>query len=108
MSSFNGMVGQPKKYTIGGVEVELRPRGLEDIELMLELSEVAGMKQEDLEKLPKIEREEISKKRIRVFSELIRKTLKDAGATDEEIKNIKIGVFKELSEAIVDVNGLKE
>jgi hypothetical protein len=88
MSKLQGLLGKPKTYTIGGIELELGPRTMNDMELLIELTK------ED--------------KRGEAMKELIKRTLKDAvpDATDEEIGKIAFEHFKALSEAIVEVNGL--
>jgi hypothetical protein len=88
MSKLGNLIGKSKTFTIGGTELELKPRTFADMDLFLELSK------ED--------------KRVSALKELIKKTLKEAvpDATDEEIEKIGIQYFKELSEAIVSVNGL--
>ena len=88
MSKLSNMIGKSKTFTIGGVEMELKSRTLKDMDLIVELSE-EGKKVEALKKLISI-------------------TLKESipDATDEEISNIGIKHFKEISEAIINVNGL--
>jgi len=90
MSKLSSLVGKPKAYTIGGIELELSPRRLEEIDLLMDLAE--------------------PEKKANAMKELIKRTLKEAvpDATDEEIEKMSLTHFKALSEAIIDVNGLKE
>lgn len=89
MSKLNRLTGQKKAYNIGGVELELSSRTLKHLSLLMDLSD-EGKKGEAMQRL--------------VFV-----TLKDAvpDATDDEINNFGMQYFKDLTEAIVDVNGLK-
>ena len=88
MSKLSNLVGKSKTFTIGGIEMELKARTLKDMDLIVELSEES--------------------KRAEALKKLISVTLKEAipDATDEEISNIGIQYFKEISEAIISVNGL--
>ena len=88
MSKLSKLLGKPKTFTIGGVELEIKPRTLSDIDLIM------GMDNDE--------------KRGEAMKELIKRTLQDAvpDATDDEINNIAFEHFKVLSEAIVEVNGL--
>ena len=91
MSNLSNLMGKSKKFSIGGIEIDLKPRTLKDIDLIVELSEDGERKAEALKKLISV-------------------SLKDSipDATDEEIDQIGFQYFKELSEAIVDVNGLNQ
>ena len=88
MSKLSNLVGKPKTFTIGGQEIEIKPRTLKDIDLLMDLTK--------------------EEKRAEALKKLISITLKESitDATDEEINQVGIQYFKELSEAIVDVNGL--
>ncbi len=90
MSELAQLIGKSKKFKIGTIELEIKPRTLEDIELIVDIAN--------------------EEKRGAAMKELMKRTLKDAvpEATDEEISNIGIMHFKALSEAILDVNGLSE
>ena len=90
MSKLSTLVGKSKTFTIGGIEMELKPRTLKDMDLLVELSEEG--------------------KKANALKKLVSMTLKESvpDATDEEIENIGIQYFKELSEAIVEVNGLNK
>lgn len=92
MSKLSGLKGKSKVYQIGEIELEIKPLSLADMDLM-NISEKLS---------PKEQQEETIK--------LITKTLKDSvsDATDEEIKNIGVQYMEELTNAIMDVNGLKE
>ncbi len=89
MSKLSSLIGEPKTFKIGDIELELKPRTLKDIELVMDLS--------------------IDEKRGEAMRELIKRTLKEAvpDATDEEIDNIAFKHFQVLSESIIEVNGLK-
>ena len=90
MSKISSLIGEAKKYKIGDVELEFKPRTLEDIELIMAIAEEGEA-------------------RAKGMKDLIFKTLKEADteATDEEINAVALTHFKELTEAIIDVNGLK-
>lgn len=89
MSKLENLTGKSKTFKIGDIELEIKPRTLQDVELFLDLNS------ED--------------KKGKAMMDLVRRTLKDAvpDATDEEINKIGLEYFKSLSEAIVEVNGLK-
>ena len=88
MSKLSNLVGKSQTFTIGEVELELKPRNLDDIDVIMDLSD--------------------DSKRSEAMKLLISRTLKDSvpDATDEEISNIAFQYFKELTEAILKVNGL--
>ncbi len=88
MSKLSNLIGKPKTFTIGGTEIEIKPRTLKDIDVIMELSE--------------------SSKKAEALKKLITLTLKDSipDATDAEIEQVGLQYFKELSEAIIEVNGL--
>lgn len=90
MSVLGSLTGNPKKYTIGTIELELRPRTLADVDLIFDLSDAT--------------------KKGQAMKELIKRTLKDAvpEASEQEINAVAFKYFKELSEAIADVNGLSQ
>ena len=90
MSKLGSLTGKPKTFTIGGIELEIKPLTLGDADLIFELQN--------------------EEKRGEAMKNLIKKTLKDSvpDASDEEINAVGMRHFKELSEAIVDVNGLEQ
>jgi hypothetical protein len=90
MSKLSNLIGKPKTFTIGGIEIELQPRTLKDLDLLLELGD--------------------DNKKAAALKKLIATTLKESipDATDEEVEKIGLQYFKELSEAIVEVNGLSQ
>jgi hypothetical protein len=90
MSRLSKLTGKPKEYLIGGEAFTLKPRGLKDLDLIMDLSK------ED--------------KQGEALGKLLKVTLKEAvtDATDEEIDGFALTYFKELSEAVMDVNGLKD
>ncbi len=89
MSKLNSLMGKAKTFKIGDIELEIKPRTMKDIDLIMDLS--------------------IEEKRGEAMKELIKRTLKDAvpDATDEEIDNVAFEHFQVLSESIIEVNGLK-
>lgn len=90
MSKLSTLVGKSKTYTIGNIELELKPRTLGDLDLVMLLQS----------------NDEV--KKTNAMKELIKRTLKDAvsDATDEEINSIAFEYFKDIADAVVDVNGL--
>ena len=88
MSKLENLIGKSKTFTIGGIEIEIKPRTLNDMDLIVDLTD--------------------SNKKGQALKDLISRTLKDSipDATDEEISKIGFEHFKALSEAIVEVNGL--
>ena len=90
MSKLSNLTGKPKTFTIGGEEINLKPRTLKDLDLLMELTN------ED--------------KKAEALKKLISLSLKEAipDATDEEVDAVGLQYFKELSEAIVEVNGLND
>ena len=88
MSKLSGLLGKSKIYTVGTIELEIKPRTLSDIDLIMNIAK--------------------EETRGEAMKELIRRTLKDSvpDATDDEINHIAFEYFKVLSEAIVEVNGL--
>jgi len=93
MSRLTGLVSKGKVYSIGGLDLEIKPLGVEDFELM-EIPEDASTK-ESMETLMK----------------LVSKVLKDSipDVTDEEIiKFVKMDHITEIQEAIMDVCGLNK
>ena len=90
MSKIKSLLGKPKVYEIGGIELEFEPRTLEDIDLIMDMEDKA--------------------KRGEAIKQLISRTIKDADpeATDKEISSISFSHFQELTKAVMDVNGLSE
>jgi len=90
MSRLSKLTGKPKEYTIGGETLLFKPRGLKDLDMLMDLS--------------------VDEKRASAMSKLIKVTLKEAveDATDEEIDSMSLTYLKELTEAIIDVNGLSD
>jgi len=89
MSKLSNLVGKSKKIQIAGIELEIKPRTVEDIDLIVNLGD--------------------DEKKGEAMKELVKRTLKEAvpDATDEEINNIAFEHFTKLTNAIVEVNGLK-
>lgn len=90
MSELSKLQGQPKKYKIGEIELELKPLGLDD------------MKSFAMDENTPIEQQ------TEASLNLIKKTLKESvqDATDEEINKIGLKYMEELMSAIMDVNGM--
>lgn len=90
MSQLSNLMGKSKVYKIGGIELEIKPRTLKDLDIVI------GLQDEST--------------RVENMKKLISSTLRDSvpDATEEEIETISFKYFKELSEAIVDVNGLND
>ena len=88
MSKLSQLVGKSKTFTIAGIELEIKPRTVEDIDLIMELADES--------------------KKAAAMKEIVKRTLKDAvpDATDEEINQIGFEHFNEITKAIVEVNGL--
>lgn len=90
MSKLSNLMGKSKTFSIGGMDFEIKPRTLRDMDLIVDLAD--------------------STKKGPALRKLIAETLKDSvpDATEEEIESIGLQYFKELSEAIVEVNGLNQ
>lgn len=88
MSKLSKLIGKSQTFTIAGEEFEFKSRTLKDIDLVIEMQDAST--------------------RASALKKLITATLKDAvpEATDEEIEQIGFQHFKELSDAIIKVNGL--
>ncbi|MHA1876688.1 MAG: hypothetical protein ACTSUC_09630 [Promethearchaeota archaeon] len=88
MSELSKLIGKSQTFKIGEIELEIAPLTLADIDLVVNLQD--------------------AEKQGEAMKELIKRTLKISieDATDEEIDKISFKHFKELSEAIVEVNGL--
>jgi len=89
MSKLSNLLGKSKTYKIGEVELEFKPLKMENLDLLAELEDES--------------------KRVMAMKKIIAITLKEAvpDATDEEIANLGLTYLQEISEAIVEVNGLK-
>lgn len=88
MSRLTKLLGKQKEYVIAGEKFIFNPRTVNDIDLMIDM--------------------ENETKRPAALKKLIRVTLKEAvpDATEEELDKISIDYLKEITEAILDVNGL--
>jgi len=89
MSKLSNLIGKSKTFTIGEVELELKPLTMENLDLLSELED--------------------DSKRVIAMKKIIAITLKEAvpDATDDEIAKLGITYLQEISNAIVEVNGLK-
>ena len=88
MSKLSNLIGKSQTFTIGEVELELKPLKMENLDLLAELEDES--------------------KRINAMKKIIAITLKDAvpDATDEEIANLGMTYMQQITDAIVEVNGL--
>jgi len=84
------LLGKGKKVKIGEVEIEIKPLKIADLDLWVGLSD--------------------PKEQGKVLKNLTLKTLKDAFPEDseEDISQISMEYFEEISKAIIEVNGLKK
>lgn len=89
MSKLANLIGKSQTFTINGVELEFKPLKFENLDLFAELEDES--------------------KRVEAMKKIIAITLKEAvpDATDEEIANLGITYLKEITDAIVKVNGLE-
>jgi len=86
MSKLEKFLAKPKVYSIGGVDLELKPLTVDNIDLIIKLEK------------PELQGE--------ALKEIIKLTLKATGATDEEVSQFPLVHFKELVDAIMDINAL--
>ena len=88
MSRLNKLLGKSKEYMIGDEKLVISPLSMENIELVMDLSK--------------------PEKATGAMNKIVKLTLKQAvpDATDEEIDRLPLSIFKQISEAISDVNGL--
>jgi len=89
MSKLSNLIGKSKTFTIGGEELEFKPLKMENLDLLSELEDES--------------------KRVTAMKKIIAITLKAAvpDATDEEIANLGLTYLQDITNAIVEVNGLK-
>ena len=89
MSKLSQLLGKSKIFNIGGIELVFKPLKFEHIDLLADLDNPAK-KTESLKKIISI-------------------TMKEAvpDATDEEIDNLSMEYMLDISNAIVEVNGMK-
>uniref|UniRef100_A0A6H1ZVG1 Tail assembly chaperone n=1 Tax=viral metagenome TaxID=1070528 RepID=A0A6H1ZVG1_9ZZZZ len=93
MSKLSGLKSKGKMYTIGGIELEIKPLGVDDFELF-DVPEDADLK-ENIDSVMKL------------VTKVIKESVPDA--TDEEIKKyVKLDHINEIKEAIMDVCGMKD
>jgi len=90
MSKLSNLLGKSKTFKIGDIDLELKPLRFEHMDLLSKL--------------------ESPETRIEAMKEIIKITLKQAvpDATDDEINNLGITYLMDLSNAIAEVNGLKD
>jgi len=89
MSKLSNLLGKSKTFKIGDLDLELKPLRFEHMDLLAKLDNPES--------------------RIEAMKEVIKITLKEAvpDATDEEIEKLGIIYLMEISNAIAEVNGLK-
>ena len=89
MSKLSSLIGKSKTFKIGDIDLEFKPLRFEHMDLLAQL--------EDPEK------------RVEAMKEIIKMTLKDAvpDTTDEEIDQLGISHLLEITQAIQEVDGLK-
>lgn len=89
MSKLTNLIGKSKTFMVGEVELELKPLKFDNIELLAELEDESKM--------------------IGAMKKIIAITLKEAvpDATDDEIANLGMAHIQKISDAIVEINGLK-
>jgi len=89
MSKLSNLLGKSKTFTIGDVDLELKPLKFANMDLLAKLDNPEN--------------------RIEAMKEVIKITLKEAvpDATDEEIEQLGISHVMDISNAIAEVNGLK-
>ena len=90
MSKLSQLQGKSKTFKIGGIDLELKPLSVDDLELF-SASESSTMEQQ-----------------MGMAKKLIAKVLKNSipDATDEEIKNISVEHLDDLMKAITSLHNL--
>ena len=88
MSKLSNLVGKSQTFTIGEIELEIKPLNFEDMDLVMDLGDDA--------------------KKTEAMKKIVSKTLKESvpDATDEEINFISFKYFNDVTNAILKVNGL--
>ena len=92
MSRLGKLVGKPLSIKLGGEDLEIYPLTMEDIPLFADLDSPD------------------QKVKSLALASLIKKTLKKSvpDATEEELENVAVQFFPELTEAIMKVNGFSD
>lgn len=87
MSKLSQLSGKSKMYKVGEVELDLKPRGIKDLDLLFALQDPA--------------------QQASATKKLISATLRQAvpDATQEEIDDITVEYLEEITNAVLDVNG---
>ena len=90
MSRLSKLFGKAKEFEIGGEIFEIKPLSIAHLDLVMDMSNPA--------------------KASASMKKVINLTLKQSvpDATEDEINNVAMQYFKDFSEAISDVNGLKQ
>lgn len=86
MSRLETLSGKPKKYTIGGIELELKPLRLKDMHLF------------------NIDKDAPMEEQTKMISKVLKGSIPDA--TDEEIDNISMEHMNDLMTAILKLHNL--
>ena len=88
MSRLERLFAKPKEIEIGGEKLNISPLTVEHIDLLMDLED--------------------KDKRANALKKIVKITLKNAvpEATDDEVNKVAIKYFKELTQAIMEVNGL--
>jgi hypothetical protein len=92
MSKLSALQGQSKVYTIGGIELEIKPLGLEDMYLFDKGDNATPRENIEMTK--------------QVITKTLMKSVPDA--TDKEINGMAVEYATELMTAINEVNGLNK
>ncbi len=83
-------LAKPKKIKLGGEDIEIYPLKLKDIDLLIDMQD--------------------KDKQANALKGIMRETLKQSfpNASDDEINSFSMEYFNELTEAIMEVNGLNK
>lgn len=92
MSKLAQLQGKAKTYTIGGIELEIKPLGLDDM-YMFTIGKEASPKEQT--EIP-----------LKLMDKVLKESVPDS--TPEERKSIGIEYMQPLMAAIIEVNGLKD
>lgn len=92
MSKIGKLMGQEQEVEINGEKFMLKPLTMKNLPLLMAMNSTDQVKQAE------------------AMQKVIMTTLKESipDVTEEEINNIEVGVFHQLVDAIVKVNGLDQ
>jgi len=90
MSKLSNLLGKSKTFKIGDIDLEFKPLRFEHMDLLAKLDDPS--------------------ERVEAMRDIIKVTLKEAvpDATEDEIKNLGMIHLIPISNAIANVNGLKD